>query len=177
MTVQDDNKAVVARFFMEVLNGRQLTVTEEIAAPEAVVHWPFPDPGSGPAGLRKIAEGLLEGFPDLEVAIDDMIGEDDKVVVRWRFTRQTHLGLYRGLPPTGRYLGMTAIEIFQVRDGLIREAWLELDALGAVRRAGVMPPEGLSSARTGAFMLGSVGRLAFLQARYEVSRRFGRRRS
>lgn len=177
MPVEDDNKAVVARFFTEVLNGRQLAVTEEIAAPEAVVHWPFPDPGPGPGGLRKIAEGLLEGFPDLEVAMDDVIAADDKVVVRWRFTRQTHLGLYRGMPPTGRYLRMTAIEIFQVRDGLITEAWLELDALGAAQRAGMVPPEGLSSARSAAFVLGSLGRVAFLQARYQISRRFRRPRS
>jgi len=170
MAAGDGNSVVVRRFFEEVLNGRDLAVTEEIAAPETVVHWPFPDPGSGPAGLRKIAEGLLEGFPDLQVAIDDTIEQDDKVVVRWRTTRQTHTGLYRGLPPTGRSIRMTAIQIFRVNDGRIRESWIELDALGGAQQMGAMPPEGISSARRAAFVLGSLGRFAFLEAKQGIGR-------
>lgn len=169
MATEDDNGAVVRRFFDEVLNGRDLAVTQEITAPETVVHWPFPDPGSGAAGLRKIAEGLLEGFPDLVVAIDDMIVKDDMVVVRWRTTRQTHTGAYRGLPPTGRNVRMTAIQIFRVADGRIREAWLELDALGGAQQMGAMPPEGISSARRAAFVLGSLGRFAYLEAKHGIS--------
>lgn len=174
MATEDVNSAVVRRFFDEVLNGRDLAVTEEIAAPETVVHWPFPDPGAGPAGLRKIAEGLLEGFPDLKVAVDEMISEGDKVVVRWRTTRQTHQGLYRGLPPTGRSIQMTAIQIFRVSDGRIRESWLELDALGGAQQLGAVPPEGISSAARGAFVIKSLGRFAWLQARYEVTSRIKR---
>lgn len=176
MAADEANSVVVRRFFDEVLNGRDLDVTEQIAAPETVVHWPFPDPGSGPAGLSKIAEGLLDGFPDIQVAIEDLIVEGDKVVVRWRTTRQTHTGLYRGIPPTGRSVRMTAIQIFRVSEGRIRESWLELDALGGAQQMGVMPPEGISSARRGAFVLGSVGRFAVLEARHQLLGRFRGRR-
>ena len=106
--------------------------------------------------------------------MDETITKDDRVVVRWHTARQTHLGPYRGLPPTGRTVHTTAIQIFRMADGLIAESWLELDQLGGARQMGVVAPEGLSSGRTALFVLGSLGRIAFLEARHQIRSKGGR---
>jgi predicted ester cyclase len=174
-TSTDPDTATVLRFYEEVLNQQRLDVAVEITAPHAVLHAPFPDPGTGPAGIRNVAEKLLGGFPDLTVAVDETIAKDDKVVVRWHTTRQTHLGPYRGIPPTGKDVRTTAIQIFRMEEGKIAESWLELDQLGGARQMGVVAPEDLSSARTALFVLGSLGRIAFLEARHQIrSARHGR---
>ena len=109
MTVVDEktstverNKAVIRRIFDEIINQGNLDLADELLTPDTDVRVPFADPGSGPQALKKIVGGLRQGFPDLHLEIDELIGEGDLVAVSWHSTQQTHLGAYRGLPPTGK---------------------------------------------------------------------------
>lgn len=61
-------------------------------------------------------------FPDLQVHINDLIEEDNKVVFRGRFTG-THLGEFAGLPPSGLGIEFEALEIFQLENQKITESW------------------------------------------------------
>jgi predicted ester cyclase len=181
MTAVDDqvspverNKAVVRRIFDEIFNQGKLDVADELLTPDTAVHVPFEHPGSGPAALKKIVGSLRGGFPDIQLEIEDMLGEGDKVAVAWHSTRQTHLGPYRGLPPTRRSVHVSGIDILRFEDGRVAEFSMHLDELGAVRQMGVVPPEGISSARRAAFVLGSLFRFAFLEARHGLSTARGR---
>jgi predicted ester cyclase len=44
-----------------------------------------------------------------------------------------------GLPPTGKKIEMTGIEIFSLRDGKIVELWGEANLMGLLQQLGVMP--------------------------------------
>ena len=44
---------------------------------------------------------LIGAFPDLQITVDDAIGEGDNVAVRWSVTG-THRGGDLGIPPTGK---------------------------------------------------------------------------
>lgn len=171
----EQNKASVRRIFEEVFNEGRLELVDELLAPDTEVHVPFADPGSGPAALKKIVTGLREGFPDLHLEIDDLVGEGDKVAVAWHSTRQTHLGPYRGLPPTRRSIQVSGIDILRFEQGRVAEFSMHLDELGAVRQMGVVPPEGVSSPRRAAFVLGSLFRFAYLEARHGITGRKRRR--
>jgi predicted ester cyclase len=166
--IVEQNKAIVRRIFEEIFNQGKLEVADELLAPNTDVHVPFEHPGSGPAALKKIVASLRAGFPDIHLEIDDLIGEGDKVAVAWHSTRQTHLGTYRGLPPTGRDVKVSGLDILRFDDGRVAEFSMHLDELGAIRQMGVVPPEGVSSARRAAFMVGSLFRFAFLEARHGV---------
>ncbi|MFM8295233.1 MAG: ester cyclase [Microcystaceae cyanobacterium] len=61
-------------------------------------------------------------FPDLQVQIDDLIEEDNKVVFRGRFTG-THLGEFSGLSPSGLPVEFEALEIFKLENQKITESW------------------------------------------------------
>jgi predicted ester cyclase len=168
------NIAVVRRVYDEVINQGNLEAAAEVTTPTTQVHVPFTHPGHGTPGLQKIAAGLREGFPDIRVEVDDIFGVDDKVVARWKTTRQTHDGVYRGLPPTHKEVRITAIQVFKLENERIVEFWLEMDQLNAVRQMGVVAPEHYAGPRLGLFVLGSVFRMGFLTAKHGI---VGKRRA
>jgi predicted ester cyclase len=166
----EHNIAVSRRVFDEVINQGKLEVAGEVVTPTTRVVVPFTHPGHGVAGLQKIATSLRGGFPDIHIEIDDVIAVDDKVVLRWRTSRQTHTGMYRGLPPTGKEVRITGMTIFRFENGKIQEFWLEMDQLNGARQMGAVAPERYEGPRLGAFVLGSLFRIGFLSAKYQITK-------
>ncbi len=78
------------------------------------------------AGLHQM---LTRAFPDLQIRIEDMIAEADRVVVRLTLTG-THQGAFRGIEPTGRDVSFAAIRIYQLADGKVIDTWAQQDAVG-----------------------------------------------
>ena len=76
---------------------------------------------------------LTTGFPDIEVDVEDVVAEGDRVVVRLRF-RGTHRGPFQGIGPTGRRVAFGAIRVYRLADGLVVETWAHQDSMGLVRQ-------------------------------------------
>jgi steroid delta-isomerase-like uncharacterized protein len=134
----EENKAVVRRFY-EAGNKQNRAVVEELIAPNWVWHGPLP-PGFSPdraGGLRAMTV-YWTAFPDGHVTIEDLIAEGDKVVLRGTF-RGTHQGDLMGIPPTGKQVSFTAIEIDRIEDGKLVETWEGRDDLGFLQQLGVIP--------------------------------------
>jgi steroid delta-isomerase-like uncharacterized protein len=165
------NEAVVRRVFADVINGRDFAAAEEICADDTVLHVPGLQLPRGPEGLKAFARSLHEGFPDLRVVVDDVIAADNAVAVRWHTERQTQTGPYRGIPPTGRAVAITGINFYRLGNGKVKEAWIEADSLGLAQQLGVVPGDKLGSGARVRFILGSLVRLAFLQAKHSTSAR------
>jgi predicted ester cyclase len=170
----EHNIAVSRRVFAEVINEGKLEVAEEVVTPTTRVIVPFTHPGHGVPGLQKIASSLRGGFPDIHIEIEDVIAVDDRVVLRWRTSRQTHGGMYRGLPPTGKEVRITGMTIFRFENGKIEEFWLEMDQLNGARQMGAVAPERYEGPRLALFVLGSIFRIGFLSAKYQITK--GRRK-
>ena len=81
---------------------------------------------------------LLRAFPDLHVAIEDLIAEGDKVVARNTVTG-THQGEYHGVPPTGKSVTYHEIFIFRFAGGQIAEIWGVVDVYSQLRQLGLIP--------------------------------------
>ena len=158
------NEALVRRVFDDVVNARDLPAADEICTPDAVITVPGMRLSRGPEGLREFARSLHDGFDDIHVVIDDLIATEDGVAARWHTDRQTHTGVYRGIPPTGRSVRTTGNNLYRIKDGRIRAAWVEADSVGLAQQLGVVPPDDLSAGRRVVFMLGTIIRLAYLQA-------------
>ena len=69
----------------------------------------------------------------VERTIDDLIVQGEKVVARIT-SRAIHVGEFYGRPPSGREVTFTAIVIYRVVDGRIREVWGEVDFSGLLRQ-------------------------------------------
>ena len=80
-----ENKALVRRYVEEVLNKGNLALVEELFAPTFVDHDSSMPEAKGPAGVKRLAAMVRASFPDLHFTIEDMIGEEDKVVYRYQY--------------------------------------------------------------------------------------------
>lgn len=139
MTVED-HKAIVRRYYEQVLNQGNLGALEELAAAEYVEHSPLPGQTSGLAGLRQRVEMLRSAFLP-HFTIDDLIAEQDKVVVRWTH-RGTHQAEFLGMPATGKSFTIGGIDIHGLRDGKMAEHWDMVDQLGLLQQLGFIPQSG-----------------------------------
>ena len=136
----EDNKALVRRFYEEGVHNPALF--DELLAPTYVLHLPgSPQPISGIEHAKQLMAVYTSAFPDLQTTTEDMVAEGDKVAIRntWR---GTHQGAFQGLPPTGKPVTFTGIDIYHIVDGKITEQWAELDALSLMQQLGVMPTMG-----------------------------------
>ena len=124
MTVEQ-NKLVVRRLWDEVWNQARLEVADDI----------FDEPYA--AHEKAFVPFFRAAFPNARFHVDDMIGEDDKVVTRFTVTG-THLGEFRGVPPSGRDISVHGIWIHRLENGRIVEGrdWGQADWLGLLRQIG-----------------------------------------
>jgi predicted ester cyclase len=98
------NKATFRRFHDAVNSGDAELIAQtidEVVEPDVLYHAPVLTGATGAQMLKQVWPVLLRAFPDLHVAVEDVIAEGDKVVSRNTVTG-THQGEYRGLPPTGK---------------------------------------------------------------------------
>lgn len=112
------NKAIVRQFFEEVFNKRNISLVDELVSPNFVNHNASIQV-RGVEGVKRAVMAQLSAFSDIHTAIEDIIAEGDKVVVRGRdhFTPQ----------PDGKSVELTWIEILRLEDGKLAEAWVEAD--------------------------------------------------
>ncbi len=139
----EENKTLAHRFFDEIADGGRFDRAAEIMTADYRHH----DPGLPPElqGSRDAYIGhfpmYTTAFPDMRIAVDDMIADDDKVATRWTLTG-THNGNLMGIPPTGKPVNVSAITIQRIADGKIVEGWTIFDALGMMQQIGVVPSPG-----------------------------------
>jgi len=134
----EENKRLYRRWFEEVVNTGNLAVADELLAADYVLHFPgIPTPLD-----REQHKGLVAmfraGFPDWHEAVEEMIGEGDKVVARLT-GRGTHRGEFQGIPPTGKRVTASGIGIGRIAGGKIVETWAAYDALGLMQQLGAVP--------------------------------------
>jgi steroid delta-isomerase-like uncharacterized protein len=123
-----------------VFNQRNLDALYEFYAPDALWH----QPDQNLQGLEEVKQWLarpFEAFPDLNVSVEDVIAEGDKVIIRYT-SRGTHQGETGGLgPPTGRQIELEGIAILRFEDGKIVEFWDRFDNLSLLQQLGLAPEQ------------------------------------
>jgi steroid delta-isomerase-like uncharacterized protein len=133
----EENKAVVRRFFEELLSTDNFAVADEILSSDFRFYFAgSPDP----MNLEQYKEFLVArraAFPDRRFVVDDIIAEEDKVSARFTM-RGTHKGEFRGLAPSGREVTMCGIDMIRLAEGKMVEDRVEVDQLGMMQQLGVI---------------------------------------
>jgi steroid delta-isomerase-like uncharacterized protein len=117
------NKAIIHRVFEQGFNQGKLEVVDELFSTRFVDH-STPEQVAGAEGVKAYFATVREGFPDMQVSIEDIVAEGEKVVVRTTW-RGTHLRTYDDVPASGRQVARTMIQIFHIVNGKIEEEWNE----------------------------------------------------
>ncbi|MBI3362976.1 MAG: ester cyclase [Chloroflexi bacterium] len=139
--MSEANKAISRRFIEDGFNKGNMAAIDEIVAPGHTNSGPGSLPGlpPGPEGSKQIISVYRNAFPDLQLTVDDVIAEGDKVVTRWT-GRGTHKGELAGIPPTGKTAVTTGMGVDRIVNGKIVESWGIFDQLGMLTQLGVVPP-------------------------------------
>ena len=129
-----ENSALIRRWFDEVWNHGRIDAIDEMASPDVIGHGQAQhDTDVGLEEFRRFAKDLLRAFPDMQVTIDQIIEQGDKVVARWTAT-MTHKGDFLGFAPTGRKATVTGTSIQRMSGGKIVEGWDNWDQLGLMQK-------------------------------------------
>lgn len=78
--VSDSNKALMARFFQQVFNEGDMAIVDAVIGPD----YKYNGHPTSAADTKAWAQSLRSKYPDLHFVIETMLGEDDKVALRWR---------------------------------------------------------------------------------------------
>jgi predicted ester cyclase len=146
MSKEDENKAVVVRWFTEFWGkDANLAVIDEIAAPDMLLKYSLHAPRRGRDDIKAFMTDFRAAFPDLNFwGTADLIAEGDYVVGQWE-GGGTHTGpafkdfLVGGLPAgTGRKMRFTGTTVLKVIDGKIAEEVGLDDGVTALTQLGLL---------------------------------------
>jgi steroid delta-isomerase-like uncharacterized protein len=133
----EENKAIVRHFFEMGPSSGNMEAANALLSPNFALHTPLPS-APGIEGINDVVTACRAAFEHLNVTVEDMVAEGDKVTARFT-ARGVHRGNFMNLPPTGRSITMTGIEIFRIEDGKITELWGEANLLGLMQQLGIFP--------------------------------------
>ncbi len=137
----DESKALVRRYYEEVISTGAIDAVEEFISPDYVeVHdnrrYPI-----GRDGAREHIRGVRQTYPDLRLTVEQQIAEDEWIVTRVTM-RGTHRGEWMGIKPTGKPIEVTAVNMDRVVDGRIVEHGGAANLLGPLLDIGAVVPKG-----------------------------------
>jgi steroid delta-isomerase-like uncharacterized protein len=133
----DENKLLLRRIPEEVWSKGDMAAADVVLSPDFVNHNPaFGHPPTRDGYKQTVAQ-FRQAFPDLCMSVEDLLGEGDKVMARFR-AQGTHLGPFGAFPASGRRVDFTGTGTALVRDGQIAELWVNGDLLGLVQQLGAV---------------------------------------
>lgn len=127
-----EGKDLVRRALGAMASGN-VAEFDAVLADEYIQH---NDLGPGREPVKAMTQKLRAAFPDLEVVIEDLIAEGDRVVARVAM-QGTHQGRFMGVEPTGRPITIRSVDIWRVEGGRLKEHWDLVDRLGFMRQLGL----------------------------------------
>lgn len=137
-TASAEDNRIVARRWIDAFNARDDTAEAAARTTDYLAH--------APASIETAAldsdawveflGAFLEGFPDLHLEVLDSSADEGTTAQRILFTG-THTGTFRGLPPTGREVEFSGLEINRMVDGKVAEHWFQLDAVTLFEQLGL----------------------------------------
>ncbi len=136
MSIQD-NKSALERAVQAFNDPVARAGWFELHDASVVAHGLGPEP-LDLEGLKGFYAGLWKAFPGLHIAVEDMVGEGDRISWRLR-VRGIQEAEFRGVQPTGREVTFGAQYIFRFLDGRVVERWTNFDRLGVLVQLGAVP--------------------------------------
>src|SRR6202041_2234273 len=146
MSKEDDNKALVGRWFTDFWGENcDLQIVDELAAPDMLLQYSFHELRRGHADIKAFMTGFREAFPNLAfTGAADLIAEGDHVVGRW-IGGGTHTGpafsdfLMGSLPAsTGKKMRFTGTTVLRIVNGKITEEIGLDDGVTALQQLGLI---------------------------------------
>jgi steroid delta-isomerase-like uncharacterized protein len=125
--------------FAEGVNTGNFVLFNEVVALDCVDHDPAPGQVPGPEGYRMFFSQMRTAFPDLSVAPEALVADEESIAFAYTLTG-THQGPLSGIAPTGKKVKIRGLQFSKFKDGKMVERWGSSDELGLLTQLGVMQP-------------------------------------
>ena len=123
--MSEQNKAIMRRYFAEVVNRVDRSAAEQIVAPDLVFNSPYtPEPTRDRESFLGMLAAVHAAFLDFDLVDHAMLAEGDLVASRWT-VHGTHRGQLGPFAPTGRKLAISGISIYRLANGRVVEGWVQ----------------------------------------------------
>jgi predicted ester cyclase len=136
--MSEESNKQVSRRFTELFGTDEVTLADEVFAPDVVFHGLEGGDLRGVEATKGFIAAYRAAFPDAVSTVEEQVAEGDMVVTRWR-ARGTHRGPLGDLEPTGRAFDTGGMTMERCVDGRIAEVWVARDELGLLRQLGAIP--------------------------------------
>lgn len=113
---------VARQWFQEIWINRDPTAIQRLMTVDSKGYLERDVTVTGPEEFLPVFHALISTFPDLEVQIDGVVGDDQHACVRWS-ARGKHAGPGMGVPATGKDISFRGITWMTVKDGKVTEGW------------------------------------------------------
>ncbi len=135
----EKNKEVTRLTLEEVMNKSNLELIPKLFAPDYVHRAASGQEIRGHEGWKQTVIDAHAAFPDIHYAVDELIGDGDKVVCRFTGTG-TFKGEYMGAAPNGKQFTSKAMFVNRFENGKVAETWAVSNPMIAFQQLGINPP-------------------------------------
>lgn len=132
LTIQK-NKEVIRNLYEQSLNKRNMELLKDFVSEEYVG---IRD--KGVAGFIEPIMPLIKAFPDIQWKLEELIGEGNKVVVKWKL-EGTHQERFNNFAATGTKVSNDGMAICELKDGKVIKVRVQTDRLGFLQQLEVLP--------------------------------------
>jgi steroid delta-isomerase-like uncharacterized protein len=155
---------IARHIFEDLLNQRDADALRAYWADDLVEELPT-GTYRGPDEMARYFAETFAALPDFHIEPEEVIGEDDKVFVKWRLNATFSGGVWQGIEATGDRIELLGIDCFTFREGKITHNEVVFDQMSFARQIGMLPAQDAVGERAmkGAF-----------NARTKLKRRLGR---
>ncbi len=88
--------------------------------------------------LNLVIKNYFKAFPDLELALDKLIENNNQTVVCWNASGH-HKGKIMNIPATNKFISFSGVSVLNIEHGKIKKAWYLWDQASMLRQMGLLP--------------------------------------
>jgi predicted ester cyclase/heme-degrading monooxygenase HmoA len=136
MSATQHNKEVVRKLYEQSLTKRNLELLRDLVSEDYVGVRGI----KGAAGFQEPVVPVIKGFPDIQWTIEELLGEGDKVFVKWKL-QGTHTGQWQHYAITGKTITNEGMAVFELKDGKIINGKVLTDRLDFLQQLGALPQD------------------------------------
>jgi steroid delta-isomerase-like uncharacterized protein len=142
MDTETPTPSEVARTIFEALSKRDLDTAMKFNTDDAVDDFVAIGEFRGRLAIRRFFDELLAAFPDFDIAVDRIVGDDSAAVVQWHAAGTFSGGKFQGIEPTGKRVQIRGVDVMEFAEGRYVHNTIYYDGASFARQIGTLPRAG-----------------------------------
>jgi steroid delta-isomerase-like uncharacterized protein len=137
----EQNKELCRRLYAAVSTGDYDALDQLVVANFVEHEMVAPGMPTGREGLKALFRMIRQAMPDMVMTPEQIVAEGDLVAIRAVMTG-TQTGAFMGLPPSGKHVEITVMDLDRIENNQFTEHWGVGDMLALMTQIGAIPAPG-----------------------------------